>query len=536
MSPCLVGLHGSADGSLGPTDLAAYRDMRAEAAVLLSLAGPQSYEALLGVNPSMLIVVRAYVAMADGTMLRHISAEQYFTDTVNDLAKFYAVAQQHGLPLYVQIANEPNVVGEGISDGNQPASWRNAGEFQQWYLRVLAMYRARFPGARFLFPGLSPGPAVGVRIVTQEAFALGCKDAIAASDGICVHCYWSTTEDMLTGGGANWRWYVQAFPGKELFIGECNDGSGVDMTKKGIDYAMYCALLAPPVRMAAWFCSTASHPDFAKFVVAGTPWPAQVGKRWSTPVPLYSAVTTAVLVVRDAYGRDTHERIAAGQLVQVYDQGFVGGRTDLRSFISPPPATRNVAAQYLRKTLPPLEVECDGFDAPVGTPEQRAGSQVWPFGWVDANRYLNVYYDSAHNLAYHTGGDLNLNTPRFDADAHAPVYAVASGQVVAAQWVNAYWRNVAVTRHLYGGKVYYVRYAHLENFAVAAAQSIARGVLLGHVGYSGLNGPYHLHFDISPTAVLLSDPGHWPGLNRAGVVANYVDPLAFILARRPVAR
>ena len=44
---------------------------------------------------------------------------------------------------------------------------------------------------------------------------------------------------------------------------------------------------------------------------------------------------------------------------------------------------------------------------------------------------------------------------------------------------------------------------------------------------------YHLHFDLSKTTVLETQPWHWPKMNRTEVRANYVDPLDFILNHRP---
>jgi hypothetical protein len=63
----------------------------------------------------------------------------------------------------------------------------------------------------------------------------------------------------------------------------------------------------------------------------------------------------------------------------------------------------------------------DGYDSPVGTAEERAESKVWPAQWFDATGYDRLYRVGTSSQAYHTGADLNLNEPYWDADAHSPV-------------------------------------------------------------------------------------------------------------------
>ncbi|NDJ78365.1 MAG: hypothetical protein GYB65_19115, partial [Chloroflexi bacterium] len=103
----------------------------------------------------------------------------------------------------------------------------------------------------------------------------------------------------------------------------------------------------------------------------------------------------------------------------------------------------------------------DGYDSPVGTASERRGSQVWPGNWFDATGY-DVLYRSG--TSYHTGADLNMNEPYWDADAHSPVYASASGVVTYADRLPG-WGNVIVIRHdplITNGEVRYGRYAHVE--------------------------------------------------------------------------
>lgn len=176
--------------------------------------------------------------------------------------------------------------------------------------------------------------------------------------------------------------------------------------------------------------------------------------------------------------------------------------------------------------------------SPVGTVEQRESGQVWPAGWVDATGYL-TRYQLGSGYAVHTGADLNLNTPVFDMDRNKPVYAAASGKVTYAGVPSQAWQGVVIIRHqdAAGAVMAYTRYAHLQpdEITVRAEDWVKVGEMVGLTGRNMVGssaGPFHLHFDVSTTSALLNDPGHWPGDNRTVVQAHYVDPKAWILARR----
>ncbi|GAB4570569.1 MAG: hypothetical protein Kow0077_04990 [Anaerolineae bacterium] len=180
----------------------------------------------------------------------------------------------------------------------------------------------------------------------------------------------------------------------------------------------------------------------------------------------------------------------------------------------------------------------DGFDVPIGTAEERASSEVWPGSWFDATGFAVRYRIGTPSEAYHTGADLNLNVPRWDTDAHSPVYAAASGVVTHADRLPG-WGNVIVIRHdplLKDGRVVYGRYAHVENIRVQVGQRVSRGEQIANVGNAEGAFPYHLHFDISPTTILQTKPWHWPKLALNDLLANYVDPRQFVLDNRPPER
>ncbi len=178
----------------------------------------------------------------------------------------------------------------------------------------------------------------------------------------------------------------------------------------------------------------------------------------------------------------------------------------------------------------------DGYDAPVGTAQERAADKMWPGNWIDANGFGKRYRDSVDSTALHTGADLNLNVPRWDADRGAPVYAIASGTVVFAGR-RPIWGNIIVIRHdppEANGNLVWARYAHVDRMQVRAGDRVQRGQQIAVVGRPEPGtAPYHLHFDIAITDVLEENPAHWPRLDQRALLEHYTDPRAFLAAHRP---
>lgn len=172
----------------------------------------------------------------------------------------------------------------------------------------------------------------------------------------------------------------------------------------------------------------------------------------------------------------------------------------------------------------------DGFDAPIATPEERRSELLWPGHWFDATGFAALY-GATGTQCYHTGVDLNLNTPHWDADAHSAVYAAAHGLVVFAGTLPV-WGDVVVIRHFLDHGSVWTRYAHVESLTVRVGDLVGRGSLIGSISNGYGRYPYHLHFDVAQIDLGVR-PGDWPGLNLPIVLDYYLDPLQFILTHRP---
>jgi hypothetical protein len=170
----------------------------------------------------------------------------------------------------------------------------------------------------------------------------------------------------------------------------------------------------------------------------------------------------------------------------------------------------------------------DGFDAPIGSPQERAGTQLWPGAWFDATPY-GTRDDATGRWAIHTGADLNLPN---DVDALAPVYAAADGIVRASAAYPVWGTLITIEHKLPDGTRLWTRYAHLNEMTVQVNQAVQRGEMIGRVGNAFNRYAYHLHYDVA-VIDLGQNPADWPGDDQGRVLRDYVDPLAFTALHRP---
>lgn len=212
----LIGLHGRSDGELQPADYPIVARARIEAVKVTSHATMDSVRRLRAFNPDMFVLIRPFVSFDDleSDQPRRITPEQFVQYTQSDVARLYDADETLR---YIEVHNEPNLRGEGLGE-----SWRDGKEFGDWFLRVMDLYRRRFPDGKFGFPGLSPGPtsAAGGR-VDSEQFLDEAAFAAQQADWVGLHAYWVNDREMSEHRlGFNFLNYRERFPEKLLFITE----------------------------------------------------------------------------------------------------------------------------------------------------------------------------------------------------------------------------------------------------------------------------------------------------------------------------
>ncbi|HEY8144396.1 MAG TPA: M23 family metallopeptidase [Kofleriaceae bacterium] len=157
----------------------------------------------------------------------------------------------------------------------------------------------------------------------------------------------------------------------------------------------------------------------------------------------------------------------------------------------------------------------------------RAGSFGFPVGDGSATGYYNAqpFGENAH-----LGDDWN-GTGGGDTDLGDPVLTIADGVVTSAEDHGGGWGKVVRVVHDVGpaGAPVHVEslYAHLDSIEVSTGEVVARGHRIGTIGDAGGRYPAHLHLEVRDRVGLPLGHGYGAG------VRGYLDPTAFILARRP---
>jgi hypothetical protein len=167
----------------------------------------------------------------------------------------------------------------------------------------------------------------------------------------------------------------------------------------------------------------------------------------------------------------------------------------------------------------------DGFDFPVGKPDAQ--------GYYVAAALVDEEYFKNQGGVWHPGEDWNGRSGG-DTDLGAPVYAIAHGRVLEADYNPKSWGNLVLLEHaLPDGTRVWSQYAHLQQLMVTAGQKVVRGQQIGAIG-KGANNIYiaHLHFEIRRNKL---SAGNWTPIvkDRNQVLANYHYPTEFIKAHRP---
>jgi hypothetical protein len=162
---------------------------------------------------------------------RQVRSDEFASWVEGDLAQFYAKGVR-----YYEVHNEPNLQIEGWK-----FSWQDGREFGRWAMDVAARLKAKFPEAKFGYPGLSPGGSISGQRVDSWAFLGQGDEAARALDFMCCHCYWLDDGGMLAAdGGLVYEEYRRRYPNKLLFITEfSNPNAQQDTRAKGGQYVNY---------------------------------------------------------------------------------------------------------------------------------------------------------------------------------------------------------------------------------------------------------------------------------------------------------
>lgn len=224
---CLVGVNGRADGPLNDADLNAISTARLEAVKLLSTARPEDVDKLRAIRGDMFIMVRLFADFRNRT----VRSDEFASWLEGDMANFY----NRGVR-YFELHNEPNLQIEGWK-----YSWQDGREFGNWLMDVKNRLKAKFPEAKFGYPGLSPGGNISGQRMDSWAFLSQGDEAVRACDWLACHCYWIDDGDQVAAtGGLVYEEYRRRYPDKLLFITEfSNPTDNANWRTKGLQYINY---------------------------------------------------------------------------------------------------------------------------------------------------------------------------------------------------------------------------------------------------------------------------------------------------------
>lgn len=265
-----IGLHASADPVITDDEVAEFAAMRPGIIKVLSFHGARDIARLATAHPNASWVLRAFLSVGG----REISPHQFLDDTIRDVQR--AVDQLSGKRVVIELHNEPNTVAEGLG-----SSWRDGADFSRWWLELLSLYRQALPGARFIYPGLSPGSSVTNSKRDHIQFIEASREAVEAADGLGVHLYWSNIYPMERALDVLDD-YIGRFRFKPLWITEAsNNRAGTPAEQKAQQYLQFWHALQqrPIVQGVTFFVASASNPGFAEEVWVGRGIGALVGRR-----------------------------------------------------------------------------------------------------------------------------------------------------------------------------------------------------------------------------------------------------------------
>lgn len=260
----LFGIHSSADSWNYPQDLDMIAAMRPGSIKLLSGYNPEHLNAMIARYRPKEWVIRSFLSWGG----RLIYPNEFYSWTIPDIHRTINLLKSNGFnddQIVVELHNEPNLMSEGWKAG-----WQNGTEFNKWYLELLGYYRNALPNTRLIFPGLSPGPGTVWRAEPSQ-FINDCREAIAKSDGVAIHSYWSNPNFPMLGNirynGLHWvREMRELVPYKPIWITEASNNTNATAAEDKInEYIKFWQHLSNLDRIMAvhYFVLSASDPRWS---------------------------------------------------------------------------------------------------------------------------------------------------------------------------------------------------------------------------------------------------------------------------------
>lgn len=121
-----------------------------------------------------------------------------------------------------------------------------------------------------------------------------------------------------------------------------------------------------------------------------------------------------------------------------------------------------------------------------------ASSQSNNWSWPTYVQNIKSDWPNYSSGSYHAGTD-------FPVPLNTPVYSTCDGEVVAVtSLTTSYGKHIKIKATVNGSTVY-MRYCHLNSFAVSVGNKVTSGQLIGYSGSTGNSTGPHLHYEVRDT-------------------------------------
>lgn len=111
------------------------------------------------------------------------------------------------------------------------------------------------------------------------------------------------------------------------------------------------------------------------------------------------------------------------------------------------------------------------------------------WSWPTSIHYIQSDWPTYSSGKYHGGTD-------FPVSLNSPVYSTCDGEVVAVtSLTTSYGKHIKI-RAVVNGETVFMRYCHLNSFAVSVGDKVTSGQLIGYSGSTGNSTGPHLHYEV----------------------------------------